>query len=205
MGTQKVSEQTVTQLITKARYTVNDSRAPYYQSDIAFLEWFNEGHRQAALDSRCVQNTETITLAANTVRYTCTNRYLSIHAVHYINSAGTRKALLPGGLDRVGLILEPGEPAEFTDFDGYLYVYPSLSAVTSETVEAFQSQRTWPDKDYGDQLDTPGILDNAIVWYMVQKYYWSDDKNTKAEHAKRKYDIEVLNARRAFYPGFNGS
>jgi hypothetical protein len=201
MGSQEISDKTFADIILAARYKSNDNESPYFSDDDEMLEWANEGHRQAALDSACIQATEQIDLTSNVIEYDIVNAYHRIHSVVY-KVGNNYKALIKGSPARIGHIAND-EPVEYYEFDGKLGVYPALSDRTTEVVKLYESKRTFPDRELTDNLETPSLLDNGIMWFIIAQHHWKDKKFSAHAQAMAKFDAEVYKARTEFYPGFS--
>jgi hypothetical protein len=203
MGSQNTSGKTFADIIDEVRSDVNDYRTPYFADDGEMLDWLNQAHAQAAKDSSSIQDTETIDLVANQLEYAVTSKYYRLHAVLYVNSASEKKALIKGSPSEVGHIHDVLEPVKYYEFDGKIGVYPTLSSITTETVEVYLSKRVEPDKALTDTIETPAMLDNALVWYVSAMWDFKRKKYSAHAQSMARFEAEIYKARTEFFPGFD--
>lgn len=191
---QTTSGKTAAEIIAEVRYDVNDSVAPYFASDTEMLQWLNEGRFNVCMDGNALQTAENIDLIADTVEYTPSNEYMKIVAVHYVNASSQTKALKPGSLSQVGMVIDNDEPDYWYDFDGKVGIFPSISSVTTEKVRVFEIPAI-DDLSLTDSIDTPEIFDSALRKYIAKKFYWKDAKYATSANAGGNFDGEVAKSR----------
>jgi hypothetical protein len=173
---QTPSGKTTTDIITAARYDVNDSNTSgYFASDAEMLQWLNEGRIAISKLGRGLQTTESIDLVADTMEYTPANNYITIFAVQYVDSSGNVIALTNGAPSKVGKELTCDFPEFWYEFDGKVSVYPTLSSVTTETVKLFEVPIV-SDLTSGEDIDTPADVDAELIAYIVGKHMFKDAK-----------------------------
>lgn len=203
MGATDVSGNTFADLIASARYDVNDTRSPYFADDNEMLDWAERGHSQAAKDSASIQDTESIDLIDDTLEYQVVSAYHRLHAVQYIDADGNRKALIKGTPAEVGHVHDVLEPIKYYEFEDKLGVYPVLASKTTETVRVYLSKQATISVDLTDTIETPAVLDNAIIAYIVAMWERKRKHYSASAQAMAFFDAEVYKARTEFYPGFN--
>lgn len=203
MGATDVSGKTFAELITSARYDVNDTKSPYFADDDEMLDWADRGHAQAAKDSASIQDVESIDLIASTLEYQFTTAYHRIHAVQYLDASSNRKALMKGTPAEVGHVYDVSEPVKYYEFEDKLGIYPVLASKTTETVRVYLSKQATIGVALTDAVETPAILDNALIAYIVAMWERKRKHYSAYAQAMAFFDAEVYKARTEFYPGFN--
>jgi len=67
-GSQQTSSTAASTIIVNARYYLNESSASFW-SDTELLVWVNQGTMDIVGRTRCLENSEAVSLLANTVEY----------------------------------------------------------------------------------------------------------------------------------------
>jgi hypothetical protein len=74
--------------------------------------------------------------------------------------------------------------------DSTIKLYPTPSTVQSLTVDGFRSADTWPTTA-GSIADLPRVFDEAICWFMLAKYYTSQEDAQLAAFYMNEYEMLV--------------
>lgn len=187
-ASQQTSSTAASELINDAEALLNDSENRFWrQSEL--LQWLNDGMVDIVSRSHCLQSTESINLATDTLEYTITSNYITVKAVHYIDSDGAVKALRRGGPDRVGLVEDVDEPVYFYDWAGKLGIYPTFTR-TTETVTVYLITRPTAITVLNN-VTTPAIYDTALTYYMVAQAHLKALKHAKYLQSMALYDAEM--------------
>lgn len=196
MGTQQTSSSTVEDIVGKARGILNDISTPYYflETSNEVIGWCQDALLKVARHSHGPQETEDINLLADTLEYTITSNYVDVEAVLYINSSGTKKALIEGHPRSVGQVEDVNEPVYWYDWDGQLGIFPTLSAVTTQKVTAYLISR--PSVTLmTDSITTPAIYDTCLALYIAAMAKFKDAKYSSAAQLMGMCERELYKER----------
>ena len=127
-GSQQTSSTLASTIITRARYYLNEATASFW-ADAELLDWVNQGTMDIVGRTRCLESSESISLAANTVEYSVTGPYLDISTVIYTDQNGVKKGLVRKNPQSIGHSRD-NVPTWWYEWDGKLGVFPALPIVT---------------------------------------------------------------------------
>lgn len=191
---QTASGKTIAQIITAARYLVNDRTSPYFSDDDEMLRWGNDGRFQICKDGHGIQTSESIDLVADTLEYTPTANYIKIETVLYTNASSEVIALKQGSPAKISRTFNITDPAYWYEWDGKIGIYPTLSSVTTEKVRPYMI--TMPtDLALSGSVDTPAVFDLALTYYIVSQHFFKDHKFAASAQATAKFNDEIVKAR----------
>lgn len=171
-ASQQTSSTTAQAIVDNVRVYLNEASAGFWD-DTQLLTWLNDGMVDVVARTACLETTENISLVAATIEYSVTSAYLTIKGVQYVNASGTTKSLLKGNINAVGHGDDPGEPVYWYEWAGKIGVYPSLSSVTTESVNAYVITRPTAIT-LTDNITIPAIYDKALTYYMIAQALWRD-------------------------------
>lgn len=192
-GSQQTSGTLASEMISQAQYDYNETGTGFITSD-EWLQWLNDGVVDIALKTLSVQDTESVSLVANTVEYALSSDFIKVVAVQYINASGVRRGLKPGHPERVSNIEDRGEPDEFYEFADYVGIYPPLSSATTETARVYIAERPAAIATTGT-IPTPAIYDNLLKTYMLAKAAFKDRRYSAYAGLMNAYNGESAGSR----------
>jgi hypothetical protein len=187
-ASQQTSSTTAATIIDNVEYLLNDETNEMWSAG-SLLTWLNEGQRIIALKSECLQTTESIDLATDTLEYTITSDYVAVKAVHYIDTDSAIKALLPGSPVSVGMVDNPSEPVYWYDWGGKLGVYPTITR-TTETVTVYLITRPAVLVST-DNITIPTVYESALTFYMMARAWMRDRTYSKYARMTALFDAEM--------------
>ncbi len=193
-GSQQVSSTLASTIITNARSLVNEPSAAFW-SDAQLLVWLNDGMVDIVTRTHCLEETEDISLVADTIEYTITNTYIAVTAALYVDASSESKGLKPGNVRSVGNVNESGEPVYWYEFAGKIGVYPTLSSVTSEKVTLYSIKRPTAIAASA-AVTTPAVYDHALTLYIVSMAHLKDRQVGKHQYLLGLYRAELDRIRR---------
>ena len=187
-GSQYVSSTTADEIITQARYLVNEPTASFWNGT-EMLQWVNDGILDIVSKTWCLGQTEAITLVADTLEYTLASDYITIITAH-LTLAGVTKALLKGHPAMVGHVQNPSEIVYWYEWDGKIGLYPTMSDVTGYTCSCYQvavpSVLTITDNS-----PLPAWFDDPLTTYVVAMALFKDNEMGTYQTAMAKYEQEI--------------
>jgi len=198
-ASQQTSSTTAATIITNARAYLNQVGSTFCTAD-QMLVWLNDGMMDLTTLGLSGQETETITLVADTIEYSITSSYIKVVAVFYIDSDGKEKALKQGNVWSVGLTeadLVPDAdkiPTFWYEWAGKIGVYPPLAAIdgtTAETVKLYLVKRPAALALSSDDVTTPAIYDKALTLYIAAQGFLRGRQFNKAEVLMDMYYKEL--------------
>ena len=188
-ASQDVSSTTAATIIDNVEYLLNDENNDMWSAG-SLLIWLNEGQVSIATQAQCLEATESIDLASSTLEYTITSSYITVKAVHYVDSDSAIKALLPGSPVSVGQVEDPSEPVFFYDWSGKLGIYPMLSARTTETITIYYVVLP-AEVASTDNITIPKIYESALKYYVLAQAWLRDRTYSKYARMMTLYKAEM--------------
>jgi len=198
-GSQDVSSATAATIITNARYYLNESAASFW-SAAELLVYVNDGTRDIVSRTRCLEATESIDLANDTLEYTITENYIDVTAVHYVDANGDIKALKRGHPDDVGNVNMFGateEPEYWYEWGNKIGVYPVLVTRTSQTITVYYVSLP-ADVASDAAVKTPAYLDRALTLYVAAQAFLKDRQLGRHAALMQEYHAELDRFRQDF-------
>jgi hypothetical protein len=201
-ASQNTSSTTGATLITQVRYLLNDTGTDPFWDDAELLRWVNDGIEDVANKTHSLENTESISLVADTIEYSITSTtYIAIKGVHYVDVSADSVALKHGTPTMVGRLAEDYEtspiPVFWYDWNGKVGIYPSLSSVSTETVTLYLVELPAAIASNGT-IPTPKIFDNALRAFVLSRAYYKDRQYAKSAQWLGIYNSEVNRYRQDF-------
>jgi len=187
-ASQDVSSTTAASIIDDVEVILNDSNNRMW-SPGSLLQWLNDGMLAIATRSYCLEATESIDLATDTLEYSVTSDYITIVAVLYTDSDGDTYALRKGSPMSVGIIDDPGESVYWYDWGGKIGVYPTITR-TTETITAYYITRPTAIISSAN-VTTPAIYDIALTHYITAQAWLRDRTYAKYVQAMALYNAEL--------------
>lgn len=201
-ASQQTSSTTAATIIDRVEARLNDSDNDMWSAG-DLLTWLNEGMVDIATRTLCLQGTESISLGAASTEYAITSNYVTVRAVIYNDENSTKIGLIPGTPADVGRTKEDWEaagskkPTYWYHWNGKIGVYPPLSSIsgtTPETITVYYITRPTAIAST-DNVTTPAIYDNALVFYMLGQAYIRDNQLGRANWAIQLYESEMARIR----------
>ena len=127
-GSQQTSSTAASTIIVNARYYLNESSASFW-SDTELLVWVNQGTMDIVGRTRCLENSEAVSLLANTVEYSITGPYIDITTVLYNDYNGVKKGLVRKNPQSIGHSRDL-EPSWWYEWNGKVGIFPALPLIT---------------------------------------------------------------------------
>jgi len=185
-GNQTTSSSTGTNIITKARYYLNESTASFW-SDAELLAWLNDGVLDIVARTHCLDGNETETITTGTTEYAISSAYLTVKGVVYNGVQSLRK----GSIEHMGDTTDVGEPAYYFIWDNKLVVYPTPdSGVSGYSLVTYFVERPTAIV-VGGAVAVPAQFDRALVLYIVAQALFKDEKFAKAGRFMAEYLAEL--------------
>lgn len=190
---QTTSTTTGTNMIAAVRVPLDESAARRW-TDAALLQYLNEGVADIAAKTHCLQQTEDITLVANTLEYAPTKEYVKVIAVIINPASGSKWGLKMSNVSSLNeadsLVSASISPEYFYEFGGKIGIYPAYAAVTTETATAYMTIKP-ADIVAGGNVPTPNIFDNALKYYMTARAFLFDGRFAEASAYQSMYNQEL--------------
>jgi hypothetical protein len=187
-GSQLTSSTTGTAFIALARAEYNDATTNTF-SDTEILSYINDGVLDMAVKAQCIQDSESIDLAANTIEYSLSTDFIEVKGVNYVDSTGVIYSLKPGNIALVDPKNQEQKnstrPLYWYEFDGKVGVYPALAARTTETITVYRVELPTAIAA-GGTIPTPRIYDNALMLYCLYRMQRKDG-NPEASNTYQRY------------------
>ena len=203
-ASQQTSSTTGAQIITRARYYLNDKlpSASSAWTDAELLVWINDGVVDIASRTRCTETKETITLAANTIEYSITTNYIAVTAAVYSPASGFKSGLLRGHPIHIGHGQEYNKatksPKYWYDWRGDVGIYPPLASVTSEIVELYSVSRPDDLTATTSTVTVPAIYDRALTFYVTAQAFMKTEQWSRSAQFITMYYEELNRFRQDF-------
>jgi hypothetical protein len=191
-SSQGTSSTTAATIVDRAEVWLNDSKNEFWSAE-ELLQWLNEGMIDIVTRSHCLEATEAIDLATTTLEYTITSTYLTVVAVHYVDSDSTSWALKKGSPASVGQNTAVIIPTYWYDWGGKVGIYPTITR-TTETITVYYITRPTAIISSAN-VTTPAIYDQALVIFTVAQAWLKDLKLNKYLQMMSLYDIEMKRIR----------
>lgn len=188
-GSQQTSSTAASTIITYARYYLNESSADFW-SDAELLAWINQGTMDIVSRTRCLESTETITLASSTVEYTISSSYIDISTVTYTDSDGNTKGLQKSNPQTIGHPRDT-EPAFWYEWNGKVGIFPALSSRTTEVATAFYVSTPSALTATSDTIVVPAIYDRALTLYVAAQALLKEEQYGKSARLMGEYLAEI--------------
>jgi len=195
MGSQTTSSTTVADFITDVRYLINepldtageDSDA-FWKDDEDLLKYINDGCRDIATRTGCLEETESVTLVASTLEYTISSTtYMVVQAVIYTDASGDKKGLKRGTPTHVGHEGQDDVPEYWYEYDGKVGIYPVLSSVTTETATLYMTTLPAELTTTTDTIPTPAHYDVTLKYYVAAQAFLKDRQISRYDGLMSQY------------------
>jgi len=186
-GSQYASGVLGTEIITYARYLINEPTASFW-NDVEMLRWINEGILDIVTRTWCLGQTEAVTLANDTLEFTLAQDYITVVTVHLTEtSSGNVKALLRGHPAAVGHVQDPSEIVYWYEFDNKLGLYPTMSDTSGHTCSCYQV--SVPSViSAAEAVPLPAWFDDSLTNFVISKALFKDNEVGTAKSAMQDYE-----------------
>jgi hypothetical protein len=191
-SSQDTSATTAATIVDRAEVWLNDSDNRFWSAG-ELLQWLNEGMIDIVSRSHCLEATESINLATTTLEYAITSTYLTVIAVHYVDSDSKSWALKKGSPMSVHQNTAVTEPTYWYDWGGKVGIYPTFTR-TTETITVYYITRPIAIISTAD-VTTPAHFDTALTYYIVAQAWLKDLKMNKYLQTMALYDTEMKRIR----------
>jgi len=194
-GGQTVSGKTVDDLVTEARYILNESASASGKmwTDAEIETWINDAVRNIIARTHCLESSEQHTLDSGTSEYTISNDYVFVKTVLYQSGETEFRALLPSSVDVLGYV--PGdEPKHFYEYNGKVGVFPLKDSrdatVSGNTIYVYYvpMQETLSGTS---SIPTPASFDRAILYYTISQAFLKDGQMDRSDRFWSQYSQEI--------------
>lgn len=193
-----VSSTTGATIITDIRRYLNEpstSCTSCFWSDSELLSWINDAQMDIAARTQCIENTVSITVAANTLMYSLNTTYIAVSAVQgYTPGDMTSVYGLQRGHARNVGHLQPRtytKPELWYDWKGYLGVYPILANANGYMLTAYVVGEPTDLSATTSYISTPAIYDRAIKLYAASQALYKGGQYAKASRLMGEYYNEI--------------
>ena len=170
-SSQGTSSTTAATIIDNAESLFNDSDNDLV-SAAEMLVWLNNGMVDIAARSHCLEATESINLATDTLEYAITSTYITVIAVHYVDSDSKSWALKKGSPGSVHTNTAVTEPTYWYDWGAKVGIYPTFTR-TTETITVYYITRPTAIAASGT-VTTPAIYDLALTYWVTAHAFLKD-------------------------------
>lgn len=184
-GPQASPGKTAQTLIDEARVVLKETTATFW-TDTQLLGFLNQGMKDIADTTYCMQTTETFDVSSGTTRYTITTDYAIVRGVLYVKSGSTsyQKALerkdlfdMEFGMGRVEYT---GEPAYWDEWNATVYIWPPADSDHTGTAHVFLADRPSTITLTGG-INIPAVYERALLNYIIFRALLRDNKWDKAQ------------------------
>jgi len=204
MGSQRTSSTLVSDLITKVRYlihevltTAGEDSDAFWKDDEDIIPAIHDGVQDIATRTGCLEETEEIDLASNTVEYSITSTtYIAVNAVVYTDANGKKAGLKRGTPTHIGHEGQEDKPEYWYEFDGKVGVYPMLSARTTEDIKLYMLSLPAAITATTDTIPTPAHYDVALKYYVAAMMFLKDRQISRYDGLMSLY-YKILDRYRA--------
>lgn len=202
-ASQQTSSTTAATIIDRVEARLNDSDNRMWSAG-NLLTWLNEGMVDIVTRTFCLESTDTETLVANQIEYPVSSfdnapwYYVTIRAVHYIDSDSMEYALQKGSPASVGQNTSATIPRYWYEWSGSVGIYPALTSIngtTAETIKVYYVVRPTAIASTAN-ITTPAIYDSALVHYIVAQAYMRDNQLNRYLQTMVLYEQEMARIRR---------
>lgn len=200
-GSQQISSTTVEEIITDARYYLNEPyAAPVFWTNAELVRWANDGSHDIVARTRCLEDTAEFNLIADQVEYDfpAGDEYFGISSAIYVDSDGNYKGLIMGDPKSVGHCGDIAEPVYWYEWADKIGVYPALSANTTEKVILYFTETPLELDSVTDTLEIPAHYDHMLAIYIAARAFYKQGQYQKGGRLMAEY-MEELNRFRADY------
>lgn len=170
-ASQQTSSTLASTIIDRAESLVNDSENDL-SSPAEMLVWLNDGMVDIVSRTHCLEATESIDLATNTIEYSVTSTYLTVKAVLYVDADGNKWALKKGSPSSVGQNTAVTIPTYWYEWAGKVGVYPTITR-TAETITVYYVTRPTAIVST-DSITIPAVYDNALTLFVAAQAHFKD-------------------------------
>ena len=182
-ASQSNSGKTAADIITEARQILNESVASFW-TDAMMLDWIDAATKEIVAKTKCRQDIATITLVTGTMEYAWTgdSEYIQIMACMYHD--GTEyKSLTKTDIKSIGRISATGSPKYWYEWEDQVGIWPiPTAAYNAQKVYAYYVIVPVVIDGTTDNILTPAIFDDALVWYTVGHAKMRDNKPEEAAY-----------------------
>lgn len=127
-GSQQTSSTLASTIITNSRYYLNETTADFW-TDAELLVYLNEGTVDIVSRTRCLEGSEAVSLAANTIEYSITGPYIAVTTAIYTDQNGVKKGLVKNNPQAVGHSRD-NVPNGWYDWGGKIGIFPAIPVIT---------------------------------------------------------------------------
>ena len=195
-GSQQTGSTLASTIITNARYHLNDTTtsavANYFWTDAELLVWVNQGTLDIASRTRCLESTEDLTLAADTVEYAITSDYIDVSAVIYKDTSGVKKGLTRKNPQTIGndpIDPDIGEPIYWYEWAGKIGAFPALTTGTGTITVYYVSRPS--SVTAGVAVYVPEVYERALTLYVASQAFIRSGRFDKSGALMAEYLAEL--------------
>ena len=188
-GSTQTSNTFTNTVITNARYILNETSESFW-SDTELLSWLNDGILDIVTRTGCLENTEDLTLVANTLEYTLVADYIAIKGVAY-KTSGIHKGLRRIEPNNIEHTEDVDEPVEWWEWDGKIGVSPLPSATVAGDYLVVHFIDLPTTVTITDNVLVPAVYDKALTYFIVAKGHIKERRADKATQYMRNYTAEL--------------
>lgn len=191
-GSQATSGITAQTIVNRLTQDVNDSSGTLASSD-EIVRWVDEATRKIVTESRCLEETEYITISSGEVAYSITTAHYDVSAVYLDAGVDVNKRYTwLAKIDPKSLFDNPqgvGKPVKWFEWQSNLFLYPIPDATGNVRVLMIKKPATV--SSVSSAIETPFYFDEAILMWCCYKYFKKDAKDQKAAFYRAQFQQEL--------------
>lgn len=196
-GTTETSGITAYTIQTRAERYLDVSDDPLF-TDNDFIQWVDEAIRETINRTGCTQTTPiTVTLSANTSRYSLGQSFLMVTAVEHDNGDTTDKSQVIT-LDRVhpndlrGHNKETGRPKFYSVWNNLLEIWPiPRTDHASTSLYVYTVPLPTGISATSSSVETPAYFDVALLYYTVAMGLFKNDRFEEGNVFLKLYEQRI--------------
>jgi len=205
-GSQQTSGVTAQTIIDQARYYANEVTASFWSNTPEVLFWVNNGIRDIASKTKCLEHSNIITLTSGQTEYAISSgstKYIGIDSVIYASGASgseTYKGLVRSNPQSTGHVSNPLQPVYFYEFGGKIGLIPTPgSAQTGTSIYVnFTSIPSGITITQEVQLPGGGAYTDLLSMYVAAKMLFRSGKFNEGSLLMNQYYPGLVQMRKDY-------
>jgi len=194
-GGQAISGKTADDIITNARYLLNQedvSGVTPFCTDAEMIVWTDEGQKDIVAKAQCLKARATIDLATSTFEYSWSgvSDYIKIDRCFYYD--GTNYKRLIKSCESVGHVTAKGSPDYWCELGDKVLVWPvPIAAYSGTTVFAYYVPMPSAITATTTAIEIPAIYDKALTFFVAAQASLKDGQTAKYAALMGLYEKEL--------------
>lgn len=189
-GSQTLSGNLASDLITRARSLTNSNSDYSMWSDDEFLAWLNDGQAYISRQTSCLQATESINIVADQSEYDVTADYVNIQIMQYIDATPKTYGMVIRNPTDFNTVTAGTRPMYWFDWGEKVSIWPVPTA-SEGSIKLFYIPRLTRLSATTSAITIPAIYEEVLLKYMVSEAWKKDRQFAKANQYKAEYDAEI--------------